>query len=77
MVATRLVLRPALKRDRVGLNDRINLYGMRHAAASLLYSQAREFKLVALSSAHSSGSIAQKNTSHLPSGDDKVGLPTP
>ena len=56
--------------DRVGLKGRITLYGMRHTAASLLYSQTRDFKLVAGFLGHSSVSMAQKTYVHLLGGDD-------
>ena len=56
--------------DRVGLKGRITLYGMRHTAASLLYSQTRDFKLVAAFLGHSSVSMAQKTYVHLLGGAD-------
>jgi integrase len=59
--------------DRVGLKGRITLYGMRHTAASLLYSQTRDWKLVAAFLGHSSISMAQKTYVHLlDSGDDRA-----
>jgi integrase len=56
--------------DRIGLKGRITLYGMRHTAASLLYSQTRDFKLVAAFLGHSSVSMAQKTYVHLLGGAD-------
>ena len=56
--------------DRIGLKGRITLYGMRHTAASLLYSQTRDFKLVAAVLGHSSVSMAQKTYVHLLGGAD-------
>ncbi len=56
--------------DRAGLKGRITLYGMRHTAASLLYSQTRDFKLVAGFLGHSSVSMAQKTYVHLLGGAD-------
>jgi integrase len=55
---------------RVGLEGRITLYGMRHTAASLLYSQTHDFKLVAAFLGHSSVSMAQKTYVHLLDGSD-------
>jgi len=56
--------------DKAGLAGRITLYGMRHTAASLLYSQTRDFKLVAGFLGHSSVSMAQKTYVHLLGGAD-------
>ena len=53
----------------------ITLYGFRHTAASLVYAQTGDFKLVAAVLGHSSVAMAQRVYVHLAAGaDDRAAL---